>query len=48
MTKLHEVTESEGELEDYAKGQFYDYFEDEDNIFANNDTYNEFRNEDFV
>ena len=45
---LHEVTDSEGELENELEETFQDCFEDEGEIIANVNNNNEFRDEDFV
>ena len=36
---LHEVTDSEGELEDELKEKFHDGFEGEDDVIANADNH---------
>ena len=40
--------DSEGELEDEVKENFYDGFDNESRVVANVDNHDEFRNKDFV
>ena len=47
-TMLHEVTDSEGELEDELEEKFHNCFEDEDEVIAIVDHHDELRDEDFV
>ena len=47
-TMLHEVTDSEEELEDELVEKFHDCFEDEDEVIANVDNHGKFRDDDFV
>ena len=47
-TMLNGVTDSEGELEYELEEKFHDCFEDEDEVIANVDNHDKFRDEDFV